>query len=68
MRINDYGKMVMQALLMVVVMVLALANVIDGDFVKVMMGTILGYLFGNGVNAVRGTAPSPVIAPKDVGD
>lgn len=63
MTVNDYGKMIMQVLVLIAVTVLAVTHTVTGDFVQVIIGAMVGYLFGNGVNAVRKTPPSPMLAP-----
>lgn len=63
MAVNDYGKMIMQGLLLGAVVALAIVGKISADVVQGVIFAMVGYLFGNGVNAVRKTPPSPMLAP-----
>ena len=62
---NDIGKMALLAL----VAIIAGAGLATGKLTETaavgVLGTIVGYLTGNGVNAVRRNAPSPVIVARE---
>ena len=64
-QIADYGKLGVLIAVLVAATVLALAGVISGDFVGGVLLLELGYVTGNGVNAIRKKAPSAVLAPAD---
>ena len=62
--IADVGKMALLGLVIIVLAVLRLNDAISAEWFGGTMLLVVGYLIGNGVNAVRGKAPSPVFAPK----
>lgn len=59
--IADYGKLGLIALIVVCVTTLAAVDVLDGAAVDRTLTVIVGYLLGNGVNAMRKNAPVPVL-------
>lgn len=61
--VADVGKMAVLALTIVSLAVLRFADAVSEEFFGGVMLLVVGYLIGNGVNAVRGKAPSPVFAP-----
>lgn len=61
MKTHDYGKAILLGLVLVCVTVLGAVNVLEGGAVQAVLFSVLGYLTGNGVLAVKGQAPSPVI-------
>lgn len=59
--VADIGKMVLIGALVGSVTLLAALSKLDGSVVKDFLLLAGGYLFGNGANAVRKAAPSPVL-------
>lgn len=67
--VADVGKMCLLGIALLGGFVLAIMGGIVHDTQMMTAGvgviaTALGYLAGNGVNAVRGQAPSPVFVPR----
>lgn len=62
--VADVGKLLMLTLVIVGVFALLLAGRVTWDEAETPLGIIVGYLVGNGVNAVRGSAPSSVVLPR----
>lgn len=62
--LNDYGKMLLLLTVIVGSVVLAIGDVLDAGDVRLTFATVLAYIMGNGVNAVRKQPPSPVLVPK----
>lgn len=63
--ISDIGKLVVITIIVITVLVgLMLGTFQNVEAAWGVIGTLIGYIVGNGVNAVRGNAPSPVIVPK----
>lgn len=61
--VSDVGKMAGLATITVGLFLLILLDKITFDDAEPFLWGIVGYLIGNGVSAVRGRAPSPVIVP-----
>lgn len=62
--LHDYGKAINIGIIAVAMFVLMLVGKVDQAVgVPVLVG-LAGYLTGNGVNAVRKNAPSPVLVAK----
>lgn len=62
--LNDYGKLILLLAALAATLVAALAGVIDGDTFEKLLILEVGYVIGNGVNAVRRQPPSPVLVPR----
>lgn len=61
--IRDHGKFVLFALVLVMMGALRAIDAVDVATFRGVLLLIVGYLVGNGVQAVRGKAPSPVFVP-----
>jgi len=66
--VNDVGKMVLLGIALIGGLLFAtvglIRNVPEAYATGFgLIGTVVGYLCGNGVNAARGEAPSPVFVP-----
>lgn len=59
--VNDYGKMIVLIVITVGLIFLQATNSIEDTTFVGGLGVILGYVTGNGVNAVRKSAPSAVL-------
>ena len=62
--ISDYGKFALFVVIIVTNAVLRYAGQITEDTFRYVLVGIVFYLIGNGVQVVRGRAPSPVLVPK----
>lgn len=62
--ISDYGKFALFIVIILSNAVLRYAGQITEDTFRYVLVGIVFYLIGNGVQAVRGKAPSPVLVPK----
>lgn len=65
MMIRDTGKLALFALIILGLMVLRGLGELDPADFRLFLGVIIAYLVGNGVQAIRGKAPSPVIVPSE---
>jgi len=67
--LNDYGKFYLLLLAMILGTVVGIVLILVGEatagagIVGTTLGSIIGYLTGNGMLAARGEAPSPVYTP-----
>lgn len=64
MRLNDYGKMITLIVISAGIIVLLALGRISEVAGFGMLGTVLGYVTGNGRNAILNQAPSPVLTGK----
>jgi hypothetical protein len=62
--VNDIGKMGLLALAMVCLTVARITNTLAEPAFYGLMGAIIGYLIGNGVNAVRSLPGSPTLVAR----
>lgn len=62
--LNDYGKLIVLVVILVGVTALAAVNVVGSDACVAVYAAVLGYVTGNGVNAVRKEPPSPMLVPR----
>lgn len=63
--LNDYGKLIILLTVLVGAIVLLAFNRIDETAGLTTIGTIVGYVTGNGRVALTGKAPSPMIVSTD---
>lgn len=61
MKVNDYGKMIVLIVLTAGLIVLRATGSLSETEFGILIGSILGYIIGNGRNAIAGDPPSPVI-------
>lgn len=67
MKVNDYGKLAGLLVAMLCVTALSIAGRIPGEAAAGVIVAVAGYMTGNGVLARRGSAPSPVLVPRNLG-
>jgi len=65
MAINDHGKLFLLALALILATVLGVVGVFSGEVVAGLFLVVIGYVTGNGVLAIRGKSPSPLLSPRD---
>lgn len=65
MRLNDYGKMITLIVISAGIITLLAMNRISEVAGFSMLGTVLGFVTGNGRNAILNQAPSPVLTGKN---
>lgn len=61
--VNDYGKVLVFALVSICTTVLVATNKLTADDARGVFLAMIGYVTGNGVLAVRAKPPSPILAP-----
>jgi hypothetical protein len=59
--LHDIGKLVFAITVVVAVAALIATDHLDGGLGLGLVGTVVGFVFGNGHAAVRGRSPSPIV-------
>lgn len=62
--VHDLGKSLLLAIVVVGLVAMVMTGRATLDEIMPILTLIVGYLVGNGVNAVRRNAPSPVLVPR----
>lgn len=60
-QIRDLGKLSLFVLILLGLFALRASDKLDAADFRLFLGIIIAYLVGNGVQAIRGKAPSPVL-------
>lgn len=63
--VGDLGKLVLFGLVIVVLGVLRALDAVTEQLFGAALLPMVGYVIGNGVQAMRGKAPSPVFVPRE---
>lgn len=63
--IGDYGKLILLGVVLVGTFAAVLTHTVDWEHALGIVGTVTGYLIGNGRAAYSSTAPVPVLVAKN---